>query len=113
MELEGGLDISGQELASVVGTVLTDPRGWQARDGVRFANVAPAAAAKGSPVDLHITLASPDTTDRLCAPLQTRGQVSCHNGGRVVLNLRRWVLGAQAYGSDLAGYRTYLVNHEV
>ena len=113
VELEAGLDISGQELASVVGTVLTDPRGWPARDGVRFTNVAPAAPAQGSPVDLHITLASPDTTDRLCAPLQTRGQVSCHNGGRVVLNLRRWVLGAQAYGSDLAGYRTYLVNHEV
>jgi hypothetical protein len=31
----------------------------------------------------------------------------------VVLNLRRWVLGAEAYGTDLAAYRTYLVNHEV
>ena len=30
-----------------------------------------------------------------------------------MLNLRRWVLGAAAYGSDVAGYRTYLVNHEV
>ena len=113
VELEGGLDVSGQDLATVVGTVLTDPRGWQAKDGVRFVNVPPAAAAKGAPVDMRITLASPTTTDRLCAPLQTRGQVSCHNTGRVVLNLRRWVLGAEAYGSDVAGYRTYLVNHEV
>jgi hypothetical protein len=113
VELEGGLDVSGQELATVVGTVLTDPRGWQTKDDVRFVNVAPAAAAKGAAVDLRITLASPSTTDKLCAPLQTRGQVSCHNGGRVVLNLRRWVLGAAAYGSDITGYRTYLVNHEV
>ncbi|MFD1053327.1 DUF3152 domain-containing protein [Terrabacter terrigena] len=113
VELEGGLDVSGEQLATVVGTVLTDPRGWQAKDGVRFVNVPPAAAAKGAEVDLRITLASPTTTDRLCAPLQTRGQVSCHNTGRVVLNLRRWVLGAAAYGSDVDGYRTYLVNHEV
>lgn len=113
VELEGGLDIRAADFASTVGTVLTDPRGWQSKDGVRFVNVPPAAAAKGADVDLHITLASPDTTDKLCAPLQTRGQVSCHNSGRVVLNLRRWVLGADAYGSDVAQYRTYLVNHEV
>ena len=113
VELEGGLDVSAEQLATVVGTVLTDPRGWQAKDGVRFVNVSPAAAAKGAGIDLRITLASPTTTDKLCAPLQTRGQVSCHNTGRVVLNLRRWVLGAEAYGTDIAGYRTYLVNHEV
>jgi hypothetical protein len=113
VELEGGVDIRAKDFATTVGTVLTDPRGWQAKDDVRFVNVSPAAAAKGAPVDLRISLASPDTTDRLCAPLQTRGQVSCHNSGRVVLNLRRWVLGAAAYGSDIAGYRTYLVNHEV
>ncbi|GAA5026248.1 DUF3152 domain-containing protein [Terrabacter aeriphilus] len=113
VEVEGGVDVRPAEFASTVGTVLTDPRGWQARDGVRFVDVSPAAAAAGAAVDLRITLASPRTTDKLCAPLETRGQVSCHNSGRVVLNLRRWVLGAEAYGSDVAGYRTYLVNHEV
>lgn len=113
VELEGGLDVSGEQLATVVGTVLTDPRGWQTKDDVRFVNVAPAAAARGAGIDLRITLASPNTTDKLCAPLETRGEVSCHNSGRVVLNLRRWVLGAEAYGTDIAAYRTYLVNHEV
>ncbi|WP_229674923.1 DUF3152 domain-containing protein [Terrabacter tumescens] len=113
VELEGGVDIRAEDFATTVGTVLTDPRGWQAKDGVRFVNVSPADAAKGATVDLHIALASPDTTDKLCAPLETRGQVSCHNSGRVVLNLRRWVLGAEAYGSDVAQYRIYLVNHEV
>ena len=89
VELEGGLGIRAADLATTVGAVLTDPRGWQTKDGVRFVNVSPAAAAKGARVDLRITLASPTTTDRLCAPLETRGQVSCHNTGRVVLNLRR------------------------
>lgn len=113
LEAEGGLGVDTTALATTVATVLRDPRGWQTKDGVRFVNVSPTEAAKGDPVDLRITLASPDTTDRLCAPLETRGQVSCHNGGRVVLNARRWILGAEAYGTDLAGYRTYLVNHEV
>ena len=113
LETEGGLGVDTTALATTVATVLADPRGWQTKDGVRFVNVSPADAAKGADVDLRITLASPDTTDRLCAPLKTRGQVSCHNGGRVVLNARRWLLGAEAYGTDVAAYRTYLVNHEV
>ncbi|EWT03002.1 hypothetical protein N865_03560 [Intrasporangium oryzae NRRL B-24470] len=113
VEIEGGLGVNPTEVATTVATVLGDPRGWQTRDGVRFVNVSAAAAAGGADVDLRITLASPDTTDQLCAPLQTRGQVSCHNGGRVVLNLRRWQLGADAYGADVATYRIYLVNHEV
>ena len=113
VEIEGGLGVQADAVAAKVVSVLLDSRGWQTRDHVRFVNVSPAEAAAGEAVDLRITLASPDTTDRLCAPLATRGQVSCHNGGRVVLNLRRWLLGAAAYGTDLDGYRTYLVNHEV
>ena len=42
----------------------------------------------------------------------TRGEVSCENGNRVVLNAKRWLLGADSYGSDLTSYRRYLVNHE-
>jgi hypothetical protein len=113
VETEGGLGAETSTLASTVSTVLTDPRGWQTRDGVRFVNVSAAEAARGAKVDVRVTLASPDTTDRLCAPLDTRGEVSCHAGGRAVLNLRRWQLGVEAYGTDLTAYRTYLVNHEV
>ena len=42
---------------------------------------------------MYIT--TPATTDRLCAPLLTQGEVSCQNGNRVVLNARRWVPGAE------------------
>ena len=38
--------------------------------------------------------------------------MSCQNGDRVVLNAKRWQLGAEAYGRDLVNYRRYLVNHE-
>jgi len=60
----------------------------------------------------HAYIVTPKTTDRLCAPYLTRGEVSCQNGNRVVLNAKRWLLGADSYGSDLTNCRRYLVNHE-
>ncbi len=113
VEIEGGLATAGSDYARTVASVLTDPRGWQAVDTVKFVNVTPDQAKAGTKPDLRILLASPDTVDSLCAPLKTRGQVSCHNLHHVVLNQRRWELGADAYGTDVASYRTYLVNHEV
>jgi hypothetical protein len=87
--------------------VLDDDRGWRSTDHVAFRLV-----PVGTRTDLHAYLATPATTDRLCAPLLTRGQVSCQNGRRVVLNAARWVHGAPTFGRDTAGYRRYLVNHE-
>ncbi len=113
VETEGGLGIEPTGFARTVVADLTDPRGWQTRDRVRFVNVTPDQVRGGQRPDLRVMVASPDTTDRLCAPLQTRGRVSCHNGGRVVLNAKRWLLGADAYGKDVDTYREYLVNHEV
>jgi len=113
VEVEGGLPVDANDFAATVGAVLSDPRGWQTEDRVRFVALSPAEVAKGADVDLRIALVSPATTDQLCAPLQTRGEVSCHNQQRAVINLRRWQLGAGAYQGDLAGYRTYVINHEV
>ena len=113
LEIEGGLTTTPTDYARTVASVLTDPRGWQTVDKVTFVNVTPDQAKAGTKPDLRILLASPDTVDTLCAPLQTRGQVSCHNLHQVVLNQRRWELGAEAYGDDIASYRVYLVNHEV
>ncbi|HET8595728.1 MAG TPA: DUF3152 domain-containing protein [Intrasporangium sp.] len=114
VEVEGGLGIDTGDYARTVARVLTDPRGWQTQDKIRFVNVTPAQAEKGERVDVRVTLASPDTTDQLCAPLETRGRVSCFANGRAVLNAKRWLLGVEeAYGKDVATYRIYQVNHEV
>ena len=42
-------------------------------------------------------------------------EASCYNGwaGRVLINDARWVRGALSYGTDIASYRAYAVNHEV
>lgn len=106
VEIEDGLAFDGPEFAAAVHATLSDPRGW-ATDGHVFQRVDSAS------VDFRVILASPALTDQLCAPLETRGQVSCRNGEMVVLNALRWATGVEDYGADLASYREYLVNHEV
>ncbi len=113
VEMEGGLGVDAAQVARTVRGVLLDARGWQRKDHVRFVNVSPAQADRGDAVDIRVTLASPALTDRLCHPLRTLSQVSCWNGTRSVLNLRRWLLGDDSYGTDVARYRVYQVSHEV
>ena len=113
VEVEGGLGVDDAQVARTVQSVLLAPQGWQKVDGVRFVNVSPARAKAGAHVDIRVTLASPALTDKLCAPMQTLSQVSCWNGERSVLNFRRWALGDDSYGTNVARYRIYQVNHEV
>jgi ssRNA-specific RNase YbeY (16S rRNA maturation enzyme) len=107
VEIEKDLDLSPQQVATAIHKRLTDRRGWQALLDVSFVRT------DDSDVDLRIILATPATTDELCAPLGTGGKLSCRMGDRVVLNAERWVHGAPAYGDAISAYRTYLVNHEV
>ena len=58
-------------------------------------------------------IATPRTTDQRCAPLLTRGQVSCQSGNEVILNARRWAFAVRYYRGNVAAYRIYLANHEV
>lgn len=106
LEIETGLPIPRRQFARLVTATLADRRGWAANGTRSFAQ-------SSGPADLRIALASPDTTDRLCAPLETRGRVSCRNGSDVVINAWRWVHGAATYGKRLTAYRRYVVNHEV
>lgn len=106
VEVERGLPFGAGDFARAVDRTLADPRSWPARTG------RPMVRVEGD-ADLRVVLASPRTTDRLCAPLSTRGKVSCRNGDDVVINAWRWANGAASYDGDLAAYRLYVVNHEV
>lgn len=112
LQVEQGAGVDATEAARIVADTLGDKRGWQTNDRVRFRAVSPESTADGD-VDITIVLASPTLTDRLCRPLRTNGQVSCFNLRKVVLNVRRWTEGVPGYGTDLASYRQYMVNHEV
>lgn len=107
VEVERGLGVSAEAFAAAVERTLADRRGWTTPRLRAFRRV------DDEPAAFRVTLASPATTDRLCAPLSTRGRLSCFQGGRAVLNARRWLSGAASYRGRRAAYRRYLVNHEV
>jgi hypothetical protein len=107
VEVEQGLPDSPAAMAKAVERVLFDQRSWGGGGRLSFQRVS------SGPVAFRVVLASPATTDRLCAPLRTGGIFSCYMRGRAVLNAMRWYAGASAYAGDLAAYRVYMVNHEV
>jgi hypothetical protein len=106
VEVEGGLPVRGTVFAGVVTRVLNAARGWGGGE-IAFRRVG------RPPASFRVALTSPDTTDRLCAPLDTQGKYSCHQDGRAILNYLRWKNGARSYRGELDRYRIYLVNHEV
>ncbi|MBA2280259.1 MAG: DUF3152 domain-containing protein, partial [Acidimicrobiia bacterium] len=108
VEVESGVPVDVAAFAAEVDRVVADPRGWTADGAVAFQRVADLTTAS-----FRIVLATPATTDELCAPLRTAGRFSCFQRGVVVLNLARWLEGTEAPGLELAAYREYILNHEV
>jgi Protein of unknown function (DUF3152) len=108
VKVEKNLDIDPDQAARLIAEVLNDNRSWSGSRRWRWELV----RGDSDQAEMHAYIVTPGTTDQLCAPLQTQGEVSCQNGNRVVLNAKRWQLGAKSYGSDLVNYRRYLVNHE-
>ena len=94
-----------KEFAQEVAAILNDSRGWRGTGKVYF--------QQRRRAQLRIILATPLTVDRLCAPLDTNGYVSCYRKNKVILNVMRWREGAAAWKGSLQNYRNYLINHEV
>ncbi|MGW6444866.1 DUF3152 domain-containing protein [Lentzea sp. NPDC055074] len=95
--------------ARTIDGILSDPRSWIGTKQVALQRV----EANQNP-DFTVTLTTTKTTHTLCGkdiPFET----SCYNPQqkRVIINVARWIRGAMVYGPDLAGYRTYVINHEV
>ncbi|MET9020572.1 DUF3152 domain-containing protein [Actinopolymorpha sp. NPDC004070] len=107
VEVEDSLPWRPADVARVVDATLADRRSWAAAGRARFERVS------GEKFDLRIVIASPDTTDKLCAPLGTGGELSCRMGDHVAINARRWAEAVPAFGGDVLKYRRYVVNHEV
>jgi len=106
VEVEQGLAVDGPTFAAFVLATLNDPRSWGFNGRMTFARTDGAA-------EIRIVLASASTVDKLCAPVDTKGVLSCGHDGMAALNFTRWAEGATTYGADRTGYRQYLVNNEV
>ena len=104
--VEDGLDSYADGFAYTVHRALSAEDGWgQAGRGFEL--------VEGEDVDFTVILAMPATTDLLCAPLNTGRIFSCGRDYKAVVNLRRWQLGALAWGPGLESYRDYVITHEV
>lgn len=107
VEVEDGLPGEAEDFVAAVEEILGDPRSWRDEEGRSMQRV------DGDDADIRVLLAAPDTVDRMCAPLNTDGYVSCANGNRAIINQNRWVAGVPHFDDDLETYRVYLINHEV
>lgn len=109
VSVERGTGVSADDAAREIERILADRRGWTA-DGVDAFQL-----VSRKPYDFVIDIASPDTTDRICAEghLDTHGEVNCDVGHKVVVNLRRWLDGSPRFPGPVAEYRALIINHEV
>jgi hypothetical protein len=109
VRVQQGLPYDAEDTARFIHQVLNDKRSWGRSGDYRLRLV-----GAGKKADFEIYLVTRNTTDRLCAPLQTDGKVSCYSHqGRVVLNADRWAYGSKSYGNRITEYRRNVVNHEV
>lgn len=104
VEVEEGVPVELGDVTRIVDRTLSDPRGWISAGAHALQRLA-------TDTDVRVLIATPGTTDALCAPLVTGGRLSCRNGNLVILNAWRWSNGADTYRS-LDRYRRYLINHE-
>jgi len=115
--VERGSGADPAEFAAQVEAVLGDSRSWVGGGSVRLQRVGGA-----DPADFTVHLATRETAARMCARGGTnirvggRPYTSCRTVGKAIINLDRWRLSAKPYLAakvPLAGYRQYVINHEV
>ncbi|MCX5388104.1 DUF3152 domain-containing protein [Streptomyces sp. NBC_00083] len=107
VQVEDGSGVSAKQAAVDIQAILSDPRSWAAHGKGRFQLVASGA-------DVVIKIATPRTTDKLCASVgDTGGELNCEVAGGVVVNLKRWVTGSPQYDGPPAEYRHLIINHEI
>ncbi|MCA1275049.1 DUF3152 domain-containing protein, partial [Streptomyces sp. 7G] len=109
VEVENGIGVDPDRAAADIAAILADPRGWSHGGERSFRQVADGSAG------LVIRIATPTTTDRECGAygLNTRGEVNCRGGEKVMVNLKRWQLGSPQFDGPVSEYRALIVNHEV
>jgi hypothetical protein len=112
--VETGAPVRLDEFTALVDATLGDRRSWIGGRDVRLRRV-PGHAG----YDFTVMLVTPGTAYRLCASggldirWHGRPYTSCRVGGRVVINLARYLTAVPGYGAPLAAYRQYMINHEV
>ncbi|MBV7294839.1 DUF3152 domain-containing protein [Corynebacterium sp. TAE3-ERU12] len=116
IQIEDGIDaatVGGADaFARMIDATLTDPRGWTSNERFAVTHVNP----DDNP-DTIFRLTTVNTVHKRCGN-KIKVETSCRiqptddEPGQVLLNIARWVRGAQPFAGDLGAYRQYLINHE-
>lgn len=113
--IETGTPVLVDEFAGMVDATLADPRSWIAGNNVRLQRVGGETAG----YSFTVYLVTPGTALKLCQAggydIFWRGEpyTSCRVGGKVLINISRYLKGVPDYGAPLETYRQYAINHEV
>lgn len=113
--IETGTPVPVDEFAGMVDATLSDPRSWIGGNSVRLQRVGGDAAG----FNFTVYLVTPGTAQKLCQAggfdIFWRGEpyTSCRVGGKVIINITRYLKGIPAYGAPLEAYQQYAINHEV
>jgi hypothetical protein len=129
VEVEDGIAWGGNQVwtpasfAATVDQIIAAPRGWTQSAASPVTDAAEQMTnaswsfqrVSGDDYSVKIRLATPDTVDKLCGQMgmDTQGVYSCRFGQTEMINLRRWLRGADGFPIDLAGYRTMVIDHEM
>lgn len=111
--IETGTPVPIEEFAQRVDETLADERSWIAGKNVRLQRVS------DNSYSFTVYLVTPGTAQALCLAggfdIFWHGEpyTSCRVGGRVVVNIARWLKGIPDYGAPLEAYQQYAINHEV
>jgi hypothetical protein len=129
VEVETGIAWGGNivwtpaDFAKRVDEIIAAPLGWtmSAQFPVTNADVRLANASwsfqrvDGSAFEVRVRLATPATVEQQCAAngVDTAGVFSCRFGQTLMINLARWLNGADGYPVSPDDYRTAVINHEM
>ena len=105
--VETSVKLDPNATAAQIQSVLDDPRGWAGYGKTNFRLIKDPKQAS-----LTIYVASPATTDTLCAPTKTGGLWSCRKGATIVINSDRWQYMVPTY-NNLDEYRAWVINHQI
>jgi hypothetical protein len=111
------------DFAGRVDKILAEPLGWtlSARHPVTNGPVGLNNASwsfqrtAGGDYDVQVRLATAGTVQRACAAvgLNVESVFSCRFGKTLMINLTRWLNGADGYPVSLDDYRSAVINHEM